>query len=102
MSDRPTVDDVRAAQERLHGIARVTPVYSSETLSRLSERPVLLKAENLQRTGAFKIRGAYNTIAQLSGEERGRGVVTASAGNHGQAVALAAREAGIPATIRAR
>ena len=99
MSDRPTVDDVRAAQERLHGIARVTPVYSSETLSRLSERPVLLKAENLQRTGAFKIRGAYNTIAQLSGEERGRGVVTASAGNHGQAVAWAAREAGIPATI---
>jgi threonine dehydratase len=99
VSDRPTLDDVRAAQERLHGIARVTPVYSSETLSRLSERPVLLKAENLQRTGAFKIRGAYNTIAQLSGEERGRGVVTASAGNHGQAVAWAAREAGIPATI---
>jgi threonine dehydratase len=99
VSDRPTVDDVRAAQERLHGIARVTPVYSSETLSRLSERPVLLKAENLQRTGAFKIRGAYNTIAQLSGEERGRGVVTASAGNHGQAVAWAAREAGIAATI---
>ncbi len=99
MSDRPTVDDVRAAQERLHGVARVTPVYSSETLSRLAERPVLLKAENLQRTGAFKIRGAYNTVAQLSSEERGRGVVTASAGNHGQAVAWAAREAGIAATI---
>jgi threonine dehydratase len=74
-------------------------VYSSETLSRLSGRTVLLKAENLQRTGAFKIRGAYNTIAQLSAEERGRGVVTASAGNHGQAVAWAAREAGIAATI---
>ena len=99
MSDRPTVDDVRAAQERLHGVARVTPVYSSETLSRLAERPVLLKAENLQRTGAFKIRGAYNTVAQLSSDERGRGVVTASAGNHGQAVAWAAREAGIAATI---
>ena len=99
MSDRPTVDDVRAAQERLHGVARVTPVYSSETLSRLAERSVLLKAENLQRTGAFKIRGAYNTVAQLSSEERGRGVVTASAGNHGQAVAWAAREAGIAATI---
>ena len=77
----------------------MTPVYSSETLSRLAGRPVLLKAENLQRTGAFKIRGAYNTIAQLSAEERSRGVVTASAGNHGQAVAWAAREAGIPATI---
>ena len=62
-------------------------------------RPVLLKAENLQRTGAFKIRGAYNTIAQLSDEERRAGVVAASAGNHGQAVAWAAREAGIAATI---
>ena len=99
MSERPTIDDIRAAQDRLHGVARVTPVYSSETLSRLAGRPVLLKAENLQRTGAFKIRGAYNTIAQLSAEERSRGVVTASAGNHGQAVAWAAREAGISATI---
>jgi threonine dehydratase len=99
MSARPTLEDVRDAQERLHGVARVTPVYSSETLSRLSGRSVLLKAENLQRTGAFKIRGAYNTIAQLSADERGRGVLTASAGNHGQAVAWAAREAGIAATI---
>jgi threonine dehydratase len=60
---------------------------------------VLLKAENLQRTGSFKIRGAYNTIAMLSPEERAAGVVAASAGNHGQAVAWAAREAGVPATI---
>jgi threonine dehydratase len=77
----------------------VTPVFSSETLSRLVGRPVLLKAENLQRTGAFKIRGAYNTVAQLSEAERRAGVVAASAGNHGQAVAWAAREAGISATI---
>jgi threonine dehydratase len=91
--------EIRAARARLEGIARVTPVYPSETLSRIVGRPVLLKAENLQRTGAFKIRGAYNTVAQLSGEERRAGVVTASAGNHGQAVAWAAREAGIPATI---
>jgi threonine dehydratase len=96
---RPTIQDVRQAQARLSGIARVTPVFSSETFSRLAGRPVLLKAENLQRTGAFKIRGAYNTIAQLTAEERAAGVVTASAGNHGQAVAWAAREAGIPATI---
>jgi threonine dehydratase len=96
---RPTIEDVRQAQARLSGIARVTPVFSSETFSRLAGRPVLLKAENLQRTGAFKIRGAYNTIAQLTAEERAAGVVTASAGNHGQAVAWAAREAGIPATI---
>ena len=90
---------MRAARERLTGVARVTPLYSSETLSRLVGRPVHLKAENLQRTGAFKIRGAFNTIAQLSDEERAKGVVTASAGNHGQAVAWAAREAGIAATI---
>ncbi len=99
MTGRPTLDDLLGARERLSGIARVTPVFSSETLSRLAGRPVLLKAENLQRTGAFKIRGAYNTIAQLSEDERGAGVVTASAGNHGQAVAWAARQAGIPATI---
>ena len=80
---RPTVADVQEARERLAGVARVTPVFSSETLSRLAGRPVLLKAENLQRTGAFKIRGAYNTIAQLSADERAAGVVTASAGNHG-------------------
>ncbi|HET8741421.1 MAG TPA: threonine ammonia-lyase [Gaiella sp.] len=99
MTGRPTFSDVQAARTRLGGIARVTPVFSSETLSRLAGRPVVLKAENLQRTGAFKIRGAYNTVAQLSDEERAAGVVTASAGNHGQAVAWAAREAGIPATI---
>jgi threonine dehydratase len=97
--ERPTVADVRVARERLAGIARATPVHSSETLSRLARRTVLLKAENLQRTGSFKIRGAYNTIAQLTDDERRAGVVTASAGNHGQAVAWAARQAGIPATI---
>jgi threonine dehydratase len=96
---RPTLADVQAARQRLQGVARMTPVFSSETVSRLSDREVILKAENLQRTGSFKIRGAYNTIAQLSDEERRAGVVTASAGNHGQAVAWAAREAGIPATI---
>jgi threonine dehydratase len=99
LSERPGIDAIREARERLDGVARVTPVYSSETLSRLVGRPVLLKAENLQRTGAFKIRGAYNTIAQLSEAERRAGVVAASAGNHGQAVAWAAREAGISATI---
>jgi threonine dehydratase len=96
---RPELADVLAARERLAGVARETPVYSSETLARLTGRPVVLKAENLQRTGAFKIRGAYNTIAQLDGAERGAGVVTASAGNHGQAVAWAARQAGIRSTI---
>jgi len=96
---RPTLADILAAQERLAGVAQVTPVHSSSTLGGLVGRTVVLKAENLQLTGSFKIRGAYNTIAQLTDEERGRGVVTSSAGNHGQAVAWAARQAGIAATI---
>jgi threonine dehydratase len=95
----PTLADVEAARARLDGVARVTPVYASETLSRRAGRTVHLKAENLQRTGAFKIRGAVNTIASLSEAERGPGVIAASAGNHGQAVAWAAREAGIAATV---
>jgi len=95
----PTLADLEAARARIAGIARVTPVYPSETLSRLAGRTVHLKAENLQRTGAFKIRGAVNTIAALSPEERAAGVVAASAGNHGQAVAWAARETGIAATV---
>ena len=80
-------------------IARVTPVYGSETLSRLAGREVWLKAENLQRTGSFKVRGAVNRIATLDTDERAAGVVAASAGNHGQAVAWAAREAGVRARI---
>ncbi len=99
MSDVPTFSDIEAARGRLAGVARETPLYPSETFSRLSGRQVLLKAENLQRTGSFKIRGAYNTIATLGPAERAAGVAAASAGNHGQAVAWAAREAGIPATI---
>jgi threonine dehydratase len=95
----PTIADVEAARERLAGVARVTPLYPTETFSRLSGRQVFLKAENLQRTGSFKIRGAFNTIATLAEAQRRAGVVAASAGNHGQAVAWAAREAGIPATI---
>ena len=96
---RPTLEDIRAAGERLAGVAQVTPLHSSGTLSNLVGRPVSLKAENLQLTGSFKIRGAYNTIAQLTQAEREAGVVTSSAGNHGQAVAWAARQAGIAATI---
>ena len=99
MRAAPTLADIEAARERLAGVARETPLYPTETFSRLTGRQVLLKAENLQRTGSFKIRGAYNTIATLGPDERGAGVVAASAGNHGQAVAWAAREAGIPATI---
>jgi len=95
----PTLRDVEAARDRLAGVARVTPVYGSETLSRLLGREVRLKAENLQRTGSFKVRGAYNRISTLSAEQRAAGVVAASAGNHGQAVAWAAREVGATARI---
>jgi threonine dehydratase len=95
----PTAADIRAARERIVGIARETPVYSSETFSRMTGRDVFLKAENLQRTGAFKVRGAVNRLSHLTGEEREAGVVAASAGNHGQAVAWAARQAGVKARI---
>lgn len=95
----PTLADIEAARERIGNLARVTPVYASETLSRRSGRTLLLKAENLQRTGSFKIRGAVNKVATLTDAERAAGVVAGSAGNHGQAVALAAREAGVAATI---
>jgi threonine dehydratase len=95
----PTLADIEAARERLAGRARVTAVFGSETLSRLTGVRVWLKAENLQRTGSFKIRGAVNKIAQLDDTERAAGVIAASAGNHGQAVAWAARELGISATV---
>jgi threonine dehydratase len=91
--------DLERARERLAGIARLTPVYGSETFSRLVGRNVHLKAENLQRTGSFKIRGAVNKLASLDEAQRAAGVVAASAGNHAQAVAWAAREAGVRATI---
>ena len=95
----PTATDIREARERIAGIARETPVYTSETLSRRTGREIWLKAENLQRTGAFKVRGAVNRLAMLSEAEREAGVVAASAGNHGQAVAWAARQAGMKARI---
>ena len=96
---RPELEDLRTARERLAGSARETPMFASETLGRLAGRDVYLKAENLQRTGSFKVRGATNKLATLGEEAREAGVVAASAGNHGQAVAWAAREAGIRATI---
>jgi threonine dehydratase len=95
----PTLADIQEARRRLQGIAVQTPIYLSETFSRRCGREVRLKAENLQRTGAFKIRGAVNKLKTLSSEERAAGVVAASAGNHGQAVAWAARELGIRARI---
>ena len=95
----PALPEIEAARRRLEGVARVTPLYRSDTLSRLVGREVRLKAENLQRTGSFKVRGAYNRISTLTEAQRAAGVVAASAGNHGQAVAWAAREVGAKARI---
>jgi threonine dehydratase len=95
----PTLADIEEARARIRGVAQLTPIHYSETFSRRAGRKVLLKAENLQRTGAFKVRGAVNKLGTLSPAERAAGVVAASAGNHGQAVSWAAREAGISATV---
>jgi threonine dehydratase len=92
-------DDVKAAAQRLRGIAHRTPVVTSRLLDeRLSAR-LLLKCENLQRAGAFKFRGAYNALSKLLPEERARGVLAYSSGNHAQAIALASRMLGAKATI---
>src|SRR4051812_32507112 len=90
------LDDVLAAAERLRGVAHRTPVLTSRTLDERCGGRVFLKAENLQRIGAFKFRGAYNAVTALAPE---RGVATASSGNHAQAVALSAALAGLEAAI---
>ena len=95
----PTLDDVRAAQATVRQTARMTPLDSARFLQQYVGSPVFLKAENLQRTGSYKLRGATNRLSKLSEAERARGVVAASAGNHAQGVAFAARELDIPATI---
>src|SRR5688572_22835182 len=91
--------DVVAAAERLAGVAHRTPVLTSRSLDERTGATVILKAENLQRVGAFKFRGAYNRISQLTAGERERGVVTVSSGNHAQAVALAATLTGTTSKI---
>ncbi|PJE96650.1 threonine ammonia-lyase [Streptomyces carminius] len=94
-----TLDDIRSAQKTLSGVSRVTALEGSRHLSALVGGPVLLKCENLQRTGSFKIRGAYTRIAAMPAAERARGVVAASAGNHAQGVALAASLLGVRSTV---
>lgn len=95
----PSLGDVRAAARRLQGVARRTPLERSDALSAAAGAEVHLKLEGMQRTGAFKLRGAYNALALLPPEARARGVVTASAGNHGVGVALAARLLGARAVV---
>jgi threonine dehydratase len=95
----PGVEDVLAAAGRLAGVANRTPVVTSRTVNDRAGAEVFFKCENLQRAGAFKFRGAYNALAQLPADQRRRGVLTWSSGNHAQAVALAGRLLDIPATI---
>jgi threonine dehydratase len=95
----PTIDDIRAAAERIRGAVIRTPMLVSRTLSEIIGAEVWLKFENLQFTAAYKERGALNKLLQLSPEERQRGVIAASAGNHAQAVAYHAKRLGIPAVI---
>lgn len=92
-------EDVARAHERIAAHAKRTPVLTSSTIDATTGAQVFFKCENFQRMGAFKFRGAYNALAQLSAEERRRGVITYSSGNHAQAVALAGKLLGIPATI---
>jgi threonine dehydratase len=99
MMQPPTIDDIRAAAQRIDGAVIRTPMLVSKTLSEIIGAEVWLKFENLQFTAAYKERGALNKLLQLSPEERARGVIAASAGNHAQAVAYHAKRLGIPATI---
>lgn len=94
-----TYADVEAAVRRLTGIAHRTPVLTSRTVNQRTNAQVFLKCENFQRTGSFKFRGAYNALAQLSEEQKQRGVLTFSSGNHGQAIALSGQLLGIPTTV---
>jgi threo-3-hydroxy-L-aspartate ammonia-lyase len=93
------IDDIHAAGRRISGRVHNTPLITSRSVSERCNPPVKLKCENLQKGGSFKIRGALNAILELDPQERGRGVVAFSSGNHAQGVALAARMLGIPATV---
>jgi len=97
--DAVSSDDVAAARKLIQDVISDTPVLHSRVLSEAVAGPVYLKCENLQRTGSFKVRGAYVRIARLSDAERSRGVVAASAGNHAQGVAFAAGLLGCEATV---
>src|SRR5260370_7775551 len=94
-----TISDIEAARRRLAPVLKRTPLQYSATLSRLLEAEVLVKPENLQKTGSFKIRGAYNRVMALEPQQARRGVVAASAGNHGQALSYAAPPAGLKPPI---
>ena len=90
---------IKAAQKRIEGHAHVTPIMTSRTLNRITGAQIFLKCENFQRMGAFKFRGAYNAMSQLTDDQKKRGVITHSSGNHAQAVALVGRLLGIKTVV---
>ncbi|NIR46686.1 MAG: threonine/serine dehydratase [Gemmatimonadetes bacterium] len=94
-----SLEEIQGAADRIRGVVRRTPLLAERAASFAEARRPRIKCENLQRGGAFKLRGAYNFVAQLPEEERSRGVITYSSGNHGRAVALAAADLGVPATV---
>ncbi|MBD2309786.1 threo-3-hydroxy-L-aspartate ammonia-lyase [Chroococcidiopsis sp. FACHB-1243] len=94
-----TFADIEAAHQRLAGVANKTPVMTSRTVNKLTQRQVFFKCENFQRMGAFKFRGAYNALSQLSEQQKRQGVLTFSSGNHAQAIALSGQLLNIPTTI---
>lgn len=99
MTPRPGLTDVQAARERIAGTATRTPLVLAEATSRMVGAPVHLKLESLQPSGSFKLRGAANRLGAMTEEERARGVVTVSTGNHGRAVAYVGRRMGVPVTV---
>lgn len=99
MAQLVELDRIKAARQRLHGVVQATPLQPSRAVSAATGLRVLLKCEHLQRTGSFKLRGAFNRIASLRDDERDRGVVCASAGNHAQGVALSASLVGVTARV---
>ena len=99
MGDQPYIEEIKAIRESFSDIVHYTVLNKSNTFSKMCGNEIYLKLENIQRTGSFKIRGAYNKVSRLSEGERSKGIITASAGNHGQAVALVAKLFNINSTI---
>ena len=97
--EKTTIADVYRAVKNLDGVIRKTKLIHSDYFSELSHNDVYIKPENLQKTGSFKLRGAYNCISQLTDEQKAHGVIAASAGNHAQGVAYAAQKLGVKAVI---
>ena len=95
----PTVEDIRTAKATLHGVIRATPLMQHRLLAGETGLDIYVKHENHNPTGAFKVRGGLNLIASLSNDERARGVITASTGNHGQSIAFASQRAGVPCSV---